>query len=191
MRIAPVSASLAVARTLEAVILASGHEISGEAEAELLLIDQLHPAPFTATATPQFLIGRETQGHDVVGCPVRPQQLVRLLLARRGLQHVPLAEGWVMDCLARTVTHPGAEPLSLTEKECALLTALAVAHPNAIPRDALLEKVWGVRAGIDTHTLETHIYRLRHKLAAASPAPGDILTEDGSYRLTGVAPQQL
>jgi DNA-binding response OmpR family regulator len=43
--------------------------------------------------------------------------------------------------------------------------------------------VWGITAPIDTHTLETHIYRLRSKLATlAQPFP-DIITIDGAYRL--------
>lgn len=189
MRLFIASASAPVTRTLQAVIAASGHSLCDESEAELLLVDLLHPRPITATGTPQLLLGAAQAGPDAVPFPIRPQQLVRLLVARRGAQHVTLGSGWVMDCLARSLSHPEAAPLSLTEKECALLSALAQAHPGALPREALLADVWGVRADIDTHTLETHIYRLRGKLSGASPAPCDIVTEDGHYRLVGVAPQ--
>ncbi len=177
MRVHAVSASTAVTRTLDAIITASGHSLASAAEAELLLVDALHPTPLPASTAPHF----------TMSATCTPHQLARQLAAWRGAQHITLHAGWALDVAARALTHASAPAISLTEKESALLAALAAAHPAPLPREALLESVWGMRAEIDTHTLETHIYRLRQKLeSAATPAPCDIATEGGQYRLTGL-----
>jgi DNA-binding response OmpR family regulator len=71
----------------------------------------------------------------------------------------------------------------LTEKETAILKYLYRAGEKAVTRDILLNEVWGYNAGVTTHTLETHIYRLRQKIER-DPADASILvTESGGYRL--------
>jgi DNA-binding response OmpR family regulator len=71
----------------------------------------------------------------------------------------------------------------LTEKETAILKFLYRAGDRAVTRDVLLNEVWGYNAGVTTHTLETHIYRLRQKIER-DPANANILiTESGGYRL--------
>src|SRR5437764_15199208 len=71
----------------------------------------------------------------------------------------------------------------LTEKETAILKYLYRAGDQAIGRDTLLGEVWGYNAGVTTHTLETHVYRLRQKIER-DPAHAEILvTEPGGYRL--------
>src|SRR5437868_6131361 len=71
----------------------------------------------------------------------------------------------------------------LTEKETAILKYLYRAGAKVIGRDTLLGEVWGYNAGVTTHTLETHIYRLRQKIER-EPAKAEILvTEPGGYRL--------
>src|SRR5205807_399313 len=71
----------------------------------------------------------------------------------------------------------------LTEKETAILKYLYRAGDRAIGRDTLLGEVWGYNAGVTTHTLETHVYRLRQKIER-DPARAEILiTEPGGYRL--------
>src|SRR5215469_1899403 len=70
-----------------------------------------------------------------------------------------------------------------TEKETAILRYLYHAGDRAIGRATLLGEVWGYNAGVTTHTLETHIYRLRQKIER-DPANAEILvTEPGGYRL--------
>lgn len=71
----------------------------------------------------------------------------------------------------------------LTEKETAILKYLYRAGNKVVPRDKLLNEVWGYNAGVTTHTLETHVYRLRQKLER-DPSNAEILvTEPGGYRL--------
>ncbi|MFC3674017.1 response regulator transcription factor [Ferrovibrio xuzhouensis] len=71
----------------------------------------------------------------------------------------------------------------LTEKETAILKFLLRAGTKPVPRETLLTEVWGYNAGVSTHTLETHIYRLRQKIERN---PGDaalLVTDPGGYRL--------
>jgi DNA-binding response OmpR family regulator len=71
----------------------------------------------------------------------------------------------------------------LTEKETAILAYLYRAGAKATARDTLLGAVWGYQAGVATHTVETHVYRLRRKIER-NPARAEILvTEPGGYRL--------
>ena len=71
----------------------------------------------------------------------------------------------------------------LTEKETGILKFLYRAQDGVVARDTLLHEVWGYNAGVTTHTLETHIYRLRQKI---EPDPSNarlLVTESGGYRL--------
>jgi len=73
--------------------------------------------------------------------------------------------------------------IRLTEKEAQILKFLYRANEKVVPRDTLLNEVWGYNAGVTTHTLETHVYRLRQKIEA-DPSKAEILiTEPGGYRL--------
>ncbi len=73
--------------------------------------------------------------------------------------------------------------IRLTEKETNILKFLYRASEGVVARDVLLHEVWGYNAGVTTHTLETHIYRLRQKI---EPDPSNarlLVTEAGGYRL--------
>ena len=71
----------------------------------------------------------------------------------------------------------------LTEKETAILKFLLRAGAKPVGRDVLLDQVWGYNAGVTTHTLETHIYRLRQKIETDPAKASLLLTEAGGYRL--------
>jgi len=73
--------------------------------------------------------------------------------------------------------------IRLTEKETAILKYLYRAGDKAIGRETLLGEVWGYNAGVTTHTLETHIYRLRQKIERNPTQAEIIVTEPGGYRL--------
>ncbi|MGC6512244.1 MAG: response regulator transcription factor [Parvibaculales bacterium] len=76
-----------------------------------------------------------------------------------------------------------AKKIRLTEKETNILKHLLRADAGVVHRDTLLEEVWGYNSGVTTHTLETHIYRLRQKIET-DPSKAEILvTEAGGYRL--------
>ncbi|WP_294535641.1 response regulator transcription factor [uncultured Rhodoblastus sp.] len=84
---------------------------------------------------------------------------------------------------AKLLTASGGEKLRLTEKETAILQYLNRAKGTVISRDELLREVWGYNANVTTHTLETHIYRLRQKIET-DPANAQLLiTDAGGYRL--------
>jgi DNA-binding response OmpR family regulator len=71
----------------------------------------------------------------------------------------------------------------LTEKETSILKFLYRAGEQVVARDVLLHEVWGYNAGVTTHTLETHVYRLRQKIER-DPSNAELLvTESGGYKL--------
>ena len=84
---------------------------------------------------------------------------------------------------AKVLTDAKGKKVRLTEKETNILKFLYRAQSGVVPRDVLLHEVWGYNAGVTTHTLETHIYRLRQKI---EPDPSNarlLVTESGGYRL--------
>jgi len=73
--------------------------------------------------------------------------------------------------------------IRLTEKEASIIKYLFRADQRVVTRDVLLEEVWGYNSGVTTHTLETHVYRLRQKIER-DPSKAEILvTEAGGYKL--------
>ena len=79
---------------------------------------------------------------------------------------------------------PGdSKRIRLTEKETAILTRLSVANGESVSRKALLEEVWGYKAGINSHTLETHIYRLRKKMEELGSSSSFLKTSRDGYKL--------
>ena len=85
---------------------------------------------------------------------------------------------------AKMLVDEAEKKIRLTEKETNILKFLYRAGGRTVERDTLLREVWGYNAGVTTHTLETHIYRLRQKI---EPDPGNariLVTETGGYRLS-------
>ncbi len=73
--------------------------------------------------------------------------------------------------------------IRLTEKETSILKYLYRAGETVVTRDVLLHEVWGYNAGVTTHTLETHIYRLRQKIEKDPSRAELLVTELGGYKL--------
>lgn len=84
---------------------------------------------------------------------------------------------------AKMLVDDRGQKIRLTEKETAILKYLYRAGEKVVNRDTLLHEVWGYNSGVTTHTLETHIYRLRQKIER-EPASAELLvTEGGGYKL--------
>jgi len=81
--------------------------------------------------------------------------------------------------------------IRLTDKETNILKFLYRAAGKPVPRQVLLNEVWGYNSSVTTHTLETHIYRLRQKIEPDPSRTRLLLTEGGGYRLDARAGQQV
>src|SRR3546814_11729067 len=71
----------------------------------------------------------------------------------------------------------------LTEKETSILKYLYRSGDAVVGREKLLGEVWGYNAGVTTHTLETHVYRLRQKIEEDPSAAAILVPEPCGYRL--------
>lgn len=83
----------------------------------------------------------------------------------------------------RLLIDPAQKKVRLTDKEAAILRYLYRSGEKPVGREELLREVWGYNANVTTHTLETHIYRLRQKIEPDAQSPKLLITETGGYRL--------
>jgi len=99
----------------------------------------------------------------------------------------PIAIGpYLLQPGAKLLTDSTQRKIRLTEKETNILTFLHAAA-RTVPREILLHEVWGYNPSVTTHTLETHIYRLRRKIEKNPGKAQILITEIGGYRLGGTA----
>lgn len=83
----------------------------------------------------------------------------------------------------RLLIDPAQKKIRLTDKEASILRYLYRSGEKPVGREELLREVWGYNANVTTHTLETHIYRLRQKIEPDAQSPRLLITETGGYRL--------
>ena len=84
---------------------------------------------------------------------------------------------------AKMLVSDKGSKLKLTEKETAILRFLYRAGQKVVSRDILLQEVWGYNSAVTTHTLETHVYRLRQKIEPNPASARILVTEPGGYKL--------
>ncbi|NLH80183.1 MAG: response regulator transcription factor [Phyllobacteriaceae bacterium] len=134
------------------------------------------------------ILGLEAGANDYVSKPFK--FAVLLARIRAHLRQHEQTEDAVF-AIGRYTFRPSAKLLvdekgskvRLTEKETAILKYLYRAGDKAVSREVLLHEVWGYNSGVTTHTLETHIYRLRQKIER-DPSNAELLvTEAGGYKL--------
>src|SRR6202021_545681 len=85
---------------------------------------------------------------------------------------------------AKLLLDERGKKIRLAEKKTNILKYLYRAGEKAVAREELLTEVWGYNAGVTTHTLETHVYRLRQKIEPDAQSAKLLLTETGGYRLS-------
>jgi DNA-binding response OmpR family regulator len=93
--------------------------------------------------------------------------------------------GRTVDFERREITKGGAAPVSLSEREAAVLRYLAESGGRVVSRDELLQRVWGLDPkGVTTRTVDVHVARIREKLGDDADAPRIVVTVRGvGYRL--------
>ncbi|MBZ9790711.1 response regulator transcription factor [Rhizobium sp. 3T7] len=134
------------------------------------------------------ILGLEAGANDYVTKPFR----FAVLLARIRVQlrqHEQSEDAtfnvgpYVFKPSQKLLTMDSGQKIRLTEKEAAIIRYLYRAEQKVVTRDVLLEEVWGYNSGVTTHTLETHVYRLRQKIER-DPSNAEILvTENGGYKI--------
>jgi DNA-binding response OmpR family regulator len=134
------------------------------------------------------ILGLESGANDYVAKPFR----FAVLLARiRGqLRQHEASEDAVFTIgpytfrpRSKILLNPKGNKVRLTEKETSILRYLFRAGHKPVSRETLLREVWGYNSGVTTHTLETHIYRLRQKIENDAAAPIILVTESGGYKV--------
>ena len=134
------------------------------------------------------VLGLEAGANDYV---VKPFKFAVLLArVRAQLRQYEASEDAIFQIGPYTF-RPGAKllvgergsKLKLTEKETAILRYLYRAGQKVVGRDILLAEVWGYNSNVTTHTLETHIYRLRQKIESDPSNARILVTETGGYKL--------
>lgn len=152
------------------------------------VVDGQHPSKERPPASARVLLlggsGEPPAAGLKIPTPMRPEFFLEALQRFLTPTAINLAHDWHFDVSQRLLLHPTSLPIHLTEKEALLLAALLEAAPKPIPREMLLKKVWAYGEDVTSHTVETHIYRLRHKCEAATSPPCAIMTEAEGYRLT-------
>jgi len=143
---------------------------SVEAPPKLIVLDPPSDLPFEPS--------------DIYARPLRLGGLLgRLQLYEKAAQQTPDQARplgpWLFNPRRQTLSD-NEKTVRLTDKEAALLWALYTA-PDGLPRNRLLEDVWGYSSQADTHTIETHIYRLRRKLLAADNEAADCFDIIGGH----------
>src|ERR1700753_4139668 len=134
------------------------------------------------------ILGLESGANDYVAKPFRFAVLLARIRAQlrqhEASEDAIFAIGpYTFRPSSKLLLNPKGSKVRLTEKETSILRYLYRAGQRPVSRETLLQEVWGYNSGVTTHTLETHIYRLRQKIEKDAAAPAILVTEAGGYKL--------
>jgi DNA-binding response OmpR family regulator len=134
------------------------------------------------------ILGLESGANDYVTKPFRFSVLLARI--RAALRQHDQSEDVVFTIgpysfqpASKLLETPDGGKVRLTDKETNILKYLYRQGPKTITREILLKEVWGYNNRVTTHTLETHIYRLRQKIERDPSNARLLVTEEGGYRL--------
>ena len=134
------------------------------------------------------ILGLEAGASDYVTKPFRFGVLLARIRTR--LRQYEMTEsaqfnlgGYQFKPSVKTLVRDDQSKIRLTEKETNILRLLLRAGGETVARDKLLEEVWGYNSQVTTHTLETHVYRLRQKIEDDPSNSELLITEAGGYKL--------
>jgi DNA-binding response OmpR family regulator len=134
------------------------------------------------------ILGLESGANDYVTKPFRFAVLLARIRAQLR-QHEASEDAvftigpYTFRASSKLLLNPKGNKVRLTEKETSILRYLYRACEQPVPRETLLGDVWGYNSGVTTHTLETHIYRLRQKIEKDAATPVILITESAGYKL--------
>src|SRR5262245_17809542 len=140
------------------------------------------------TSDADTILGLESGANDYVTKPFRLGVLLARVRAQLR-QHEQSEDAvfaigpYTFKPAAKLLVDAGGAKIRLTEKETSILKYLYRAGERVVTREVLLHEVWGYNAGVTTHTLETHIYRLRQKIEKDPSQAELLITETGGYKL--------
>ena len=188
---------------------AAAFELAAQVEFDLILLDVGLPDPggletckilrrqkvlapiimLTSAATEaDTILGLDVGANDYVTKPFRFGVLLARIRAH--LRQFETSDAAILNFgpyefkpSVKQLTTETGDKIRLTEKEANILKFLYRASAGTVSRETLLHEIWGYNAQIATHTLETHIYRLRQKIEADPSNAKLLVTEEGGYRL--------
>ncbi|MDB5374620.1 MAG: DNA-binding response regulator [Belnapia sp.] len=137
--------------------------------------------------------GLDSGANDYIAKPVRMSELLARVRAQLRIfdnsEDAVFTIGPYLFRPSARLLHDAARnrKVRLTDKECTILKFLYRADGKAVAREVLLNEIWGYSSAVSTHTLETHIYRLRQKIEPDPTHARLLLTETGGYKLATAA----
>ena len=131
--------------------------------------------------------GLECGAHDYLAKPVRPAILAARLRAllrhhESSMDAVFTLGSWMFHPARKLLRNAAGVRIWLTSKEVDILRHL-MRSGGTVSKQTLLSDVWGYHATVTSHTLETHIYRLRQKIEEDPSDARLLVTSGGGYRL--------
>lgn len=143
----------------------------------------------TATSEESDVVrGLDSGANDYLAKPFRLNELLARLRAQlRAFENTEDAVfrigPYTFRPSARQLQDGQGRRIRLTDKETAIIKFLYKANGQSVARNVLLNEVWGYNAAVTTHTLETHVYRLRQKIEPDPSVSRLLLTDGGGYKL--------